>query len=397
MSVAVLDGPIAVTRVAHFDPSAQQIVSASWDGTARVWQAAAPYRRWSAPPMGDECNRVTGLQPDGQFLAIGCKDQPTRIWDTTHDQLVAELPSVTPVEGDFKSAYPAVSAAGDRAAIARGNHVEVYELPAARLLRSIEHAAPVSTVAFTADGRDIISGAIDGSVRVTRDNGAQTALPAASVAIDAVGFLPDGRVLVADARRRLRVYDAGGATLAEVETRERVATLRMAPDSRRLVTVSSFMGRAVTPELWDMERYRLITPLASNGQAQVYSARFIAPDRVITACGDGAIRMWDAGTGELRHIYRGGPRFMVDAMLSTDGGMLIGGGGDGLLRFWDASSGLQLWTVPAHRSHLIGIHIDGDDIVTRGFSGDLVRWSLPRSEHVINACLRNDRCGIVTR
>jgi hypothetical protein len=46
---------------------------------------------------------------------------PTRIWDTAHDQLLAELPSVTQVDGDFASAFPAVSAAGDRAAIARAN------------------------------------------------------------------------------------------------------------------------------------------------------------------------------------------------------------------------------------------------------------------------------------
>jgi hypothetical protein len=34
---------------------------------------------------------------------------------------------VTPIDGDFASAFPAVSTAGDRAAIARGNAVEIYE------------------------------------------------------------------------------------------------------------------------------------------------------------------------------------------------------------------------------------------------------------------------------
>jgi len=62
---------------------------------------------------------------------------------------------------------------------------------------SVEHAAPVSAVAFAASGKDVVSGAVDGSVIVTRDSGALTALPTSSVAIDAVGFLPDGRVVVA--------------------------------------------------------------------------------------------------------------------------------------------------------------------------------------------------------
>ncbi|HMG24366.1 MAG TPA: hypothetical protein VK607_23685, partial [Kofleriaceae bacterium] len=393
MAVTVLDGPSAVVRDAHFDPSSQRVVGASWDGTARIWNATAPYRRWSSPPLSDDCGIVTGLEPDRRFLAIRCDDQPTRVWDTAHDQLVAELPSVTPVEGGFASAFPAVSAAGDRAAIARGNHVEVYELPEARLLRTIVHGAPVNTVAFTATGRDVVSGAIDGSLIVMRDNGAMTALPTSAAGIDVAGFLPDGRVVAVDARRHLRVYDLGGATLADLTTRARVATLRMSPDGRHLLTVSTFTGTVAAPELWDVEHYLPVAPLVSTGQGQVYTARFLANDQVITGCGDGAFRLWVAETGQLHRVYRGGSRFLADATLSPDGTMLIGGGGDGQLRFWDASSARPLWTMPAHRPHLIGVHVEATgDIVTHGFSGDLARWSLPASQQVIEACGRDERC-----
>jgi len=394
--LTVLDGPTTVVRVAHFDPSSKRVVGASWDGTARIWDATAPYRRWTSPFI-DNCGLITSLEPDRRFLAITCNDQPTRVWDTAHDQLVAELPSVTLVRGDFISAYPAVSLAGDRAAIARGNNVEVYELPAARLVRTIRHGAPVNAVAFAVTGHDIVSGAIDGSVIITRDNGAMTALPMSSAGIDATGFLADGRVVVADAGRRLRVYDLGGATLAELQTRARVAMLRMSPDSRRLVTISMFTDKVVAPELWDVEHYHPIAQLASNGQGQVYSARFIARDQVITTCSDGAARLWVAETGELHRTYRGGSRFLVDATLSADGTMLIGGGGDGQLRFWEAASGLPLWTIPAHRSHLIGVHVEGSDIVTRGFSGDIARWSFPKPEQVIEAYDHDERSAIVTK
>ena len=39
-----------------------------------------------------------------------------------------------------------------------------------------------------------------------------TALPTSSAGIDAAGFLADGRVVVADARRHLRVYGVDGET-----------------------------------------------------------------------------------------------------------------------------------------------------------------------------------------
>ena len=169
MPVAVLDVPQGIVRTAHFDPTSHFVAGASGDGIARVWDATSPYRKWSSPPIADDCGLTGSIEPDGRFLAIGCRDHGTRVWDTARDQLVAELPSVTPVAGDFASAFPAVNASGDRAAIARGNTVEVYGLPGPRLLRTIQHGAPVNAVAFGPSGHDLVSGAIDGSLLVTRD------------------------------------------------------------------------------------------------------------------------------------------------------------------------------------------------------------------------------------
>jgi hypothetical protein len=42
-------------------------------------------------------------------------------------------------------------------------------------------------VAFAGTGRDIVSGSVDGSLLVTRDDGATFALPTSSGGIDAVG------------------------------------------------------------------------------------------------------------------------------------------------------------------------------------------------------------------
>jgi WD40 repeat protein len=397
MPVAVLDGPRNLVMVAHFDPSSRRIVGASWDGTARIWDATAPYRRWSTPPISDDCGLVTSLEPDRRFVAVGCRDHNTRIWDTARDQLLAELPGVTNVDGGgFASAYPAVSVAGDRAAIARGDMVEVYGLPGGQLLRTIAHGAPVNTVAFASTGRDIVSGAVDGSLLVTRDNGALLVLPKSSWGIDAAGFLPDGRVVAADAQRRLRVYDASGVLLTDLEVSARVRTLRMSPDSRHLITVPSVMGKAGPTELWDLEHYRLIAQLDGQGQGPVYSARFVAGGQIVTACGDGAARLWDGATGQLRQTYRGGSHSLSDVTLSSDGSMVVAGGSDRLLRFWDVSSGLPLWTMLAHRSRVVGIHVDGDDIVTRGVSGDISRWNLPKAERVIEACGDHERCAIVS-
>jgi WD40 repeat protein len=393
MPITVLEGPQGVVWGAHFDPSSRRVVGASMDGTARVWDATSPYRRWSSPPVSDDCGIVTSPEPDRRFIAVGCRDHPTRVFDTSRDQLLAELPSVSHVEGNFTSAFPAVSAAGDRAAIARGNTVEVYELPGARLLHTITHGAPVNAVAFASAGRDLVSGAVDGALLVTRENGARLALPVAAGGIDAAALLPDGRVVAADAQRRLRVYDRSGAILADLEIPMRVMSLLI--DGDRLVTVPMYIEDVGPPLLLDVERYRVVAPLEGH-VGRVASARWVAGHQILTAGGDGTARLWNGSTGELRQIYQGGSGFLADATLAPDG-LVIAGGADGMLRFWDAASGALLWALQAHTSRLLGVHVEGRNIVTRGFGGELSRWTLPGSEQVIEACSDHERCAIVHR
>jgi WD40 repeat protein len=180
--------------------------------------------------------------------------------------------------------------------------------------------------------------------------------------------------------------------------------LRPSSDGRSLVTVPSY-AKADPAALWDLEHYRLIAALEGH-VGQVRSARFVRGGReILTAGGDGTARLWDGATGRLLQTFRGGPRFLADATLSPDENMVIAAGGDGLLRFWDTSNERQLWTLQAHKPHAVGIHFEGDDLVTRGFGGDISRWALPPPGVAIEACghatevaaAGHEACAIVPR
>jgi len=386
MPVVVLDVPRGVVRTMHFDPTSDHVIGASWGGTARVWSATSPYRRWSSPPIAANCGLATSLEPDRRFIAVGCRGRNTSVWDTAHNQLLAELPSVTPVAGDFASAFPAVSETGDRAAIARGETVEVYELSSRRLVRVIKHDAAVNAVAFAPTGHDLVSGAIDGSLLVTRDDHEPISLPASAGGIDAVGFLADGRPVATDAQGRLRVYDPDRAVvIADLDLATRVRLLRPSPDGTRLVTIPSYTGKAVPPMLWDLEHYRLVAQLEGH-VGQAFSARYIdGGHAIITVGADGIARLWSGETGELLNTYHSTSLFLTDSVVTSDRSMIIAGGSDGLLWFWDLATARPLWTLQAHSSDIVGIHLEGDEIVTRGFSGDVSRWILPKPEEIIEA------------
>lgn len=388
MPVARLEGPKSLIIAAHFDPESRRVVGASWDGTARVWDATSPYRRWASPQIGAECDSAESLVPDQRFIALSCRNHGTHVWDTAHGELLAELPNVTSIEGNQISAFPALTTSGDQAAIARGNTVEIYALPSGQLLRTIVHPAAVSAVAFVPAGHDLVSGAVDGSLMLTHDGADPIALPTSPAGIDAVAILADGRVVAADASDRLRAIDADHhALLMDVTAPFRTRLLRPSSDGKRLVSISTASEQAA-PALWDLDQYGLVARL--EGQIRVFTARFVmsgSGHEILTAGADGTARLWDAKTGRPHKIFRGeDSHFLVDAVLAPDGASIVAGGSDGFLRFWDTSSGRLLWRLQAHTSYVVGVHYEGDDIVTRGFAGDLARWALPSPDRVIETC-----------
>ena len=293
---------------------------------------------------------------------------------------------MTTVEGDYYSALPALTATGDRAAIARGHTVEVYALPSGQLLRTIAHPAAVNAVAFAPAGHDLVSGAVDGSVLITRDDREPLTLPRSSAGIDAVAILADGRAVAADASDRLRVIDPDRtAVLMDLAAPSRVRLLRPSPDGRRLITIST-RSKQAPPALWDLDQHELVAQLDGH-VGRVFTARFVAGGHeILTAGRDGTVRLWNAATGSPLHTFRGDSHFLADATLGPDGSVVVAGGSDGFLRFWDASNGRLLWMLQAHKSYVVGVHYEGSDIVTRGFAGDVSRWTLPPSDRIIKAC-----------
>lgn len=69
-------------------------------------------------------------------------------------------------------------------------------------------------------------------------------------------------------------------------------------------------------------------------------------------------------------------------------GMVAGGDTDGLLWFGDAASRARRWTLPSHKSLIVGLHLERTDIVTRGYAGQISRWRMPQSDAAIDTCAR---------
>jgi eukaryotic-like serine/threonine-protein kinase len=382
--VATLGGTQRFITSASFDRSSRRVIAASQDGTVTVWDATPLYQRWASPPIDPECIAFPGLDEDRAFIAVDCGRHGTYVWDTAHDRLVGRLPGATDPRGDFQAASPVVSAAGDRAAIAVGNTVAVYDLPSLQVARTITHADSVTAVAFAPDGHDLISASGDGGVLVTRDGREPLALRSVAGGVDAVGFWPGGRVVVASPGAgpqavggRLLVYDAArDALLAEHSVPIRVRAFQMSPNHHRMIMIAA-VTTSTPPVLWDVEHDHFVRRLVGH-KFGVFSARFVHDGRqILTAGSDGFPRLWDSASGLLEKTFLGTSGYLADAAMSPDGLTVVGGSGTGMLQFWDVASGALVWSLRAHAMAINGLHFEGCDLVTRSVVGEVARWRLP--------------------
>jgi WD40 repeat protein len=87
--IAVLRGHEDFVTSAHFSPDGKWIVTASYDGTARVWEAAgkevATLRGHEGPIYDAQ------FSPDGQWIVTASSDITARVWETVTGKEVAVL------------------------------------------------------------------------------------------------------------------------------------------------------------------------------------------------------------------------------------------------------------------------------------------------------------------
>jgi WD40 repeat protein/serine/threonine protein kinase len=358
-------------QMVRFAPDARTVVSAAWDGTARIWKVDDFYQRWGTAGVAEHCGTTLPAQEDARILAVRCPQRGTQIWDTALDRRVAVLPTQP-------SSPVAVDRSGDRAVYGSGSAALVVGIPGLEVLASLPHPEAVVAVAISPTGRQVASASGDGTISLALD-GITRLLAIERQAVTAIDFTPDGSRLVL-AGRRLRVYDLQTARVSidvdnTIDGQEApFRALRFSSDGRRLLTLT-LVAQANPPVLWDLTTGHKIATLTAGGQ--VFGAHFISGDRqLLTASGDGTARIWSASTGGLERAFSTGSSFLIDAAIDAERGWLVASAGDGSLRFWSLASQRLIWSVHAHRGTATGIHLEGAAVISRGWNADISRWEL---------------------
>ena len=411
-------------KSAHFSKDAKRIVTVSDDGTARVWDAQTgqpltePLKHDLDPLYTNRLHMVCSAEfsQDGKRVVTASRDGTARVWDAQTGQPVGQsfkhdgnvfsaqfssdggrvvtlspwTPRVWSVQtGQMLSALKdkvgtdsvQISPDGIRiATISRNDSAGVWDLrPGQPLTEPLQHKMPAKAVQFSPDSQRIATASENDSAQVwDARTGKALGVPIKhNEGVLQSPFSPDGRRLVTVSTNGCaRVWDlvTGRSLMQTLEHDGRVASAQFSPDGRLLVTTAKLKnpGRGWfgwTSEhqknawVWDVQTAKLLTKVTHD--SGVFWSEF-SPDgkQILTVSDDWTVRVWDARTGqrltELEHDKR-----FESAHFSPDGKQIVTGGYGGA-RVWDAQTGQPLTEMMSHNSPVTSARFspDGMRIVT---------------------------------
>ncbi len=368
----VLEGHGGEVLAAAFSPEGRRVVTASADRTARVWRVEGE----AAPEVfvGHMSEVVAAaFSADGTRVVTASRDGTARVWrsDGTGVSVVLRGHEQAVVAASFDSA-------GERVVTAsRDGTARVWRVDGRGALAVLPHPGDVRAAIFSPDGARVATASVDGAVRVWRADGQgePILLQSDSGFVNAVAFSPDGGLVAsahADGTVRLWRADGKGGWMRLAGHTGEILRVAFSADGRWVLTSSRDGTARVRRSDGAGE------PVDLMGHTdEVLAASFnLDGERVVTASRDGTARVWRRrGQPQALTLHRrAGP---VQALaFSPRGELLATAHADGTARVWPLRGSAEMVLLKGHGAELrmVAFSPGGERVVTASVDGTARVW-----------------------
>jgi len=247
-----------------------------------------------------------------------------------------------------------------------------------RLVVPIGHTDRVTSVAFSPDGKQALTGSRDGTAKLWDLSGKELrAFAGHAEGVSSVAFSPDGKqALTGSEDGTAKLWDLSGRELqAFVGHAYGVSSVAFSPDGKQALT-GSMDG---TAKLWDLSGRVL---QAFDGHAEGVNSVAFSPDgkQALMGSADGTAKLWDLSGKELQAFV--GHAYSVSSVaFSPDGKQALTGSMDGTAKLWDLS-GRELQAFVGHGNWVLSVAFspNGKQVLTGSEDGTAKLWGLSGRE-----------------
>ncbi len=376
-------------------PDGRRALTGGWGKKLIYWDIETGEKLWSKRAHSAEIEFI-GLTADGSMATTGSLDEELICWEVSSGQVIARLRenkhpivagAMSPdgryaISGDtdgnlvfwdieersriyrfhiksksdtIRRGITALSLSGDGkfAAIAtgyegrtvedywgpdRGGRLLLWDLEKEKLIQEFTgHKLPVQDVAFSGDGRLLLSASSDKTVKLwaTHTGQCRRTLVGHAQSVQAVAFADHDRFAV-----------SGG-----------------------------WEGNAI---LWDLKDVvsegASQTPTTTEGHSQLVTSADISKDGTLAVTGsdDRSVILWNAKTGQALKALKGHEAPVKSVKLNGDASLAIGGDKNGRIAVWNTKTGKLVRGFDTEKGSIHAVNISADG--RTAFSGSLYCW-----------------------
>jgi WD40 repeat protein len=360
-------GPV---NAAAYSPDGSMVVTASEDGTARVFRV----RDGSLLAELHHRGSVTdaGFSADGRFIATSSRDKTARLW-TRSGRLVRTFPHGGAVVDVALSpdSEKLVTLADDAT-------LHVWSLSDPARSPTVFAGVPGDRLVLSRDGSRaaVVDGDRYARVYSLASEQPLTQLPHVG-RVRAAAFGPSSNVLATGSADKLaRVWNLVTFTLADTLRGHQGQVVDVAIGRRgQFVATASLDGTAA---IWNIAASpaRLVATL--SGHSNYVNDVEFSPDGlyVVTSSRDGTARVWKTKGGALQAVLAGHEGSVTAASFSPTGSNVLTYSGDGTARIWDSGTNPELRPVGLHPRVSSTLDLTRTLALTAGADGTARIWNL---------------------